>query len=245
MYPHSQEDYCWQVSIEDRNMMVQPSGRVSSVLATHLRYFQSYFQVVPRKLPFGCAALLLSAASPVSLAQAIGMEEHGAWISSVIFADESVVSRAAVGQENHGRPWLLSVDSPIEDCQTINISLWVEDKDNTLLSSTLRTGSVGAIGQVRVDERGTHDFVYLVVTEGSGIALIITYADDNGQLIRDIDNGNVIRFKLRFGDEDYFARFPLKGARAAIDRQDLLCRQLELPKSDESYFSDPPPPAQP
>lgn len=162
---------------------------------------------------------------------------HRDWMSSVVINDNETRFRTFTSFVENGDVTVLVMDRIASDCnlQYMGINV-VQDSP---AQSSFSTDTF--FGQLRIDKSPSHDINYTVTfVEGSTTAFInIINFNGETEIVRELEQGSFIRFKLKTDKKEFFMRFPLNGYKDSKSRTLELCTKYNQ-NSDKSYFDEDP-----
>ena len=157
------------------------------------------------------------------------------WTSSVVVNDNETRFRGFTSFIENGDVVVLVMDRISNNCNLEYMGINVVQDSSSQTSFTPET----LFGQLRIDKSPPHDITYKVTFEEGSTTAFLNIMDFNGEteLVRELEKGNFIRFKLKTDKEEFFLRFSLNGYKDSKTRTFDLCTKFKQ-NSDKSYFDD-------
>lgn len=176
-----------------------------------------------------CAAAF--AQPPNAPSAGAGTEAHEDWESIAATRGSEVRFRAMTTYMTESIAFMLISDRIPPDCRVEYLSINFTGPngfDRDLLAGPLQ-------GEARIDDYPMREVLFALsakMGDEVGILTVLGWNRREG-LHKELHDGKVIRFKLKFADSDYYLKFSLRGFGAATDRTRALCDAFrEVPRGD-------------
>lgn len=185
-----------------------------------------------RRAALGAWLMVVPALVPAEHFGVMG-RQHGEWISGVLIGERPMRFRMNAEQVESGAYMELAVDLIEGDCvrrfATVDVHL-MYPLEQDLFSEDQE-------GTVRVDRYPPHRVFYQMGAFAGDVVLHLFLVDIEGDTVfwKEMDAGQVVRFRFPTERKVYYLRFPLQGFKDALERAARLCN-LPAAAGDRAYF---------